>query len=64
MAMTSAEFEALVARLDGAAQRNPGAYKFRVLLLACLGYAYLAAMGVVIIVMIALTERKRRRCSR
>jgi Zn-dependent protease with chaperone function len=40
--MTDAEFEALVGRLEKQAQRNPAAYRRKVILLACLGYAYVA----------------------
>jgi Zn-dependent protease with chaperone function len=40
--MTDAEFEALVARLEQQAQRSPAAYGRKVILLACVGYAYVA----------------------
>jgi Zn-dependent protease with chaperone function len=39
--MNSKQFEALVQRLEPFAQKNPGAYKLQVALLAVLGYAYL-----------------------
>jgi Zn-dependent protease with chaperone function len=39
--MTDTEFEALVARLDQQAQRNPSAYRLKVMLLAVAGYGYL-----------------------
>lgn len=42
--MTNEQFEALVARLEAQARRHPNAYKFRVFLLAALGYGYLGAM--------------------
>lgn len=38
------QFEALVKRLEGFAKRQPGVYRFRVALLAALGYAYLFLM--------------------
>jgi Zn-dependent protease with chaperone function len=40
--MTDAEFEALVGRLEQQAQRNPAGYRRKVILLACVGYAYVA----------------------
>lgn len=40
--MTDAEFEALVGRLEQQANRNPAAYRRKVILLACVGYAYVA----------------------
>jgi hypothetical protein len=40
--MTDAEFEALVARLEQQAQRSTAAYRRKVILLACVGYAYVA----------------------
>src|SRR5258705_4635291 len=40
--MTEQEFEALVARLDQQARRHPAAYRFKVILLAYAGYAYVA----------------------
>jgi Zn-dependent protease with chaperone function len=42
--MTDAEFEALVGRLEQQAQRNPAAYRRKVILLACVGYAYVAVV--------------------
>jgi Zn-dependent protease with chaperone function len=42
--VTNEDFEALVRRLDEQAKRNPGSYRTRVLLVALLGNAYLAAM--------------------
>jgi Zn-dependent protease with chaperone function len=52
MAMTNQEFETLVARLDEEARQNPSAYKFRVLMLAGLGYGYLA---LTVLFLLALT---------
>lgn len=49
--MTDAQFEALVAKLEDRARSNPAAYRFRVLLLALLGNAYL---GMVLLVIVAL----------
>ncbi|MBO0757023.1 MAG: M48 family metallopeptidase, partial [Bradyrhizobiaceae bacterium] len=40
--MTDAEFEALVERLEQQARRGPAAYRRKVILLACVGYAYVA----------------------
>jgi Zn-dependent protease with chaperone function len=40
--MTDQEFEALVARLDQQARQHPAAYRLKVILLAYLGYAYVA----------------------
>jgi Zn-dependent protease with chaperone function len=40
--MTDAEFEALVGRLEQQALRNPRAYRRKVILLACVGCAYVA----------------------
>lgn len=40
--MRQAQFEALVARLEQSARSDPGGYRLRVLLLALLGYAYIA----------------------
>lgn len=42
--MTDEEFNALVARLEAQARQYPRSYQFRVLLLALLGNAYLAAI--------------------
>ena len=46
--MANEEFEALVARLESEAKRNPGGYKTRVVLMALLGNAYLGIMLLVI----------------
>jgi Zn-dependent protease with chaperone function len=42
--MTNERFNSLVARLEEQARSNPAAYKFRVFLLALLGYGYLGVM--------------------
>lgn len=42
--MTNEQFEALVAKLEAKARRDPSGYKLRVFLLALLGNAYLGAM--------------------
>jgi hypothetical protein len=42
--MTDAEFEVLVVHLEQRALRNPAAYRRKVILLACVGYAYVALM--------------------
>jgi Zn-dependent protease with chaperone function len=42
--MTDDQFDARVAQLERLAKRRPGLYKFRVLLMALLGNAYLAGM--------------------
>ena len=42
--MTNEEFTALVGRLEAAAQRDPGAYQSRALMLALAGNAYLAGI--------------------
>ncbi|MGP1382114.1 MAG: M48 family metalloprotease [Thainema sp.] len=41
MGITVTEFDALVRKLEQLAKKNPGSYKFRVALLAVLGYAYI-----------------------
>lgn len=51
IAVTDAQFEALVARLEASAKNNPAAYRLRVTLLALLGNAYL---GVVLLILAAL----------
>jgi Zn-dependent protease with chaperone function len=50
--MTHDEFAALVARLEGHARRNPGAYRARVIALALAGYAYLAVVIAVLAVLL------------
>jgi Zn-dependent protease with chaperone function len=53
--MTNEEFDVLVRRLEQQAQSSPGSYKAKVLLLAVLGNAYVAAILVAIVaVMIGL----------
>src|SRR5581483_3323176 len=42
MAITQEEFGTLVARLEGQARRDPGAYRLRVIALALGGYGYFA----------------------
>jgi Zn-dependent protease with chaperone function len=44
MALTNEQFADLVKRLEGLAQRQPGVYRWRVGLLALLGYVYLACV--------------------
>ncbi len=53
--MTDDQFDARVAQLAAFANRNPGAYKLRVLLMALLGNAYLAAMLGVIALLFAIS---------
>ena len=53
--MTDQQFDARVAQLAAFATRNPGAYKLRVLLMALLGNAYLAAMLLVIVLLFAIS---------
>ncbi|HYP28208.1 MAG TPA: M48 family metalloprotease [Blastocatellia bacterium] len=49
MAMNPERFDAHVRRLEELAARSPGTYKFRVFMLALLGYAYIfAVIGVVL----------------
>ncbi len=52
--MTNEEFEALVGRLEARAKRDPKGYKARVLMMALLGNAYLAAAVLLIAVLVAL----------
>lgn len=52
--MTNEEFHSLVFRLEEKARRNPTGYKLRVVLLALLGNAYLAAMLVLIFILFAV----------
>lgn len=47
--MTNEQFEALVRRLEPEATANPGRYKFKVLLLALLGNAYLGGILALIV---------------
>ena len=51
--MTNEQFEALISKLEGEAQSNPGRYKFKVLLLAFLGNAYIGTMLLLIISLLA-----------
>jgi Zn-dependent protease with chaperone function len=44
MALTNEEFAALVKQLEGLAEKQPGVYRWRVGMLAMLGYVYLAAI--------------------
>jgi len=52
--VTSEEFEALVGRLEARAKRDPKGYKARVLMMALLGNAYLAAAVLLVAVLVAL----------
>lgn len=47
--MNDRQFDALVGKLEGQAQQNPGRYKLKVLLLATLGNAYIAMMLLAIV---------------
>jgi Zn-dependent protease with chaperone function len=51
--MTNEQFDALVGRLEEQARRNPSGYEFRVLLLALLGDAYLGAILLLIVALLA-----------
>src|SRR5918999_1513631 len=53
MAMTQAQFDALVARLTREAESRPLWYKARVLLLAMLGYAYVFGILLVLLAIVA-----------
>lgn len=50
--MTNEKFAALVARLEKQAQRNPGGYQRRVVLLALLGNAYVLMMLALVVVLL------------
>ncbi len=50
--MTHDEFESLVARLEPMAKSNPSGYELRVMLLAMAGYAYLAGVVILLILLI------------
>ncbi len=50
--MTHDEFESLVARLEPMAKSNPSGYEMRVISLALVGYAYLAAVVALLILLI------------
>lgn len=52
--MTQVQFEALVNRLENYSQKNPKSYKFRVGLLAILGYAYIVGIVAVLLAIVAL----------
>ncbi|HKY30339.1 MAG TPA: hypothetical protein VJM12_20575, partial [Pyrinomonadaceae bacterium] len=53
--MDEARFNNLIDRLESYAQRNPGAYRLRVGLLALLGYAYLLTVVVLLLLIVVLT---------
>ncbi len=52
--MTNEQFEAFVGRLERHARKNPGGYKFKVLLLALLGNAYVSAMLLLVVALLAV----------
>lgn len=52
--MTEAEFTALVHRPEGEAKEDPEGYRLRVVLLALLGYGYLASVLAVLLIAFAL----------
>jgi Zn-dependent protease with chaperone function len=52
--MTNEQFEALVGRLEHQAQSKPGRYRLKVFLLAMLGNAYVGAMLLLIIALMAV----------
>ncbi|MDP9371976.1 MAG: peptidase, partial [Chloroflexota bacterium] len=54
MTMTVERFEQLVERLEAGAEQAPRAYKFRVFLLALLGYGYIFAILAVLLLLIGL----------
>src|SRR5262245_43618538 len=51
--MTNDQFEAMVARLEERAHRDPDAYKLRVVLLAMSGYVYLLLMVAMLLMLLA-----------
>ncbi|MGK7915230.1 MAG: M48 family metalloprotease [Prochloraceae cyanobacterium] len=61
MAITEAQFDALVEKLEKFSKRHPGSYRLRVALLAVLGYAYLflvlagllALVGLVVLLIVS-----------
>lgn len=54
MAMTQEQFESLVARLERESARNPTFYRLRLGALAVLGYAYLGAILLLLLALLAL----------
>lgn len=54
MAMTDDEFDALVHRLEAQSRQRPGWYKFKVLALGALGYAYVSAVVGVLVLLLGL----------
>jgi Zn-dependent protease with chaperone function len=54
MAMTNEQFDEMVKRLEILAKNEPAKYRFRVGLLALLGYAYIAMVLVVLLSLVAL----------
>lgn len=53
--MDKESFESLIQRLEPFAQKNPGAYKLRIALLAALGYAYLLLIVLVLLTVVFVT---------
>ena len=53
--MEESQYEALIRPLETFAGKDPGAYKFRVALLAALGYAYLLFIVLILLTITALT---------
>jgi Zn-dependent protease with chaperone function len=49
--MTNEQFESMVARLETRARHNPAGYRFRVLMVALLGYVYI---GAIVLALVAL----------
>jgi Zn-dependent protease with chaperone function len=54
MAMTNEQFDEMVKRLEPLAKREPGKYRFRVGLLALLGYAYIVLVVAVLVAVFVL----------
>jgi Zn-dependent protease with chaperone function len=64
IAMTNEQFDALVTRLEGDAKRDPARYRFKVFLLALLGYGYVffilaALLALVLLIVGALLAARR-----
>ncbi|MGK7871934.1 MAG: M48 family metalloprotease [Xenococcaceae cyanobacterium] len=51
MSMTQAQFEALVRKLEKFSRKQPASYKFRVRMLALLGYVYIIAVLALIVIL-------------
>jgi Zn-dependent protease with chaperone function len=64
MAITQDQFDQLVKRLEGFSQESPSSYRFRVAMLAVLGYGYIflilggLCVGIALVVMFAMSVRR------